>query len=1041
MIRTSRLALMASCSLALAACGTVRGLTPHFGHKAPPAQSAEAAPPPPPAKPKVHKPKPAKPQPDAQKPETPKPARAPHRLGLPLPHFGHKAKPAETPPPIPAPAPALALAAAPLPPEAPQGAPPPADVWPQTYADLPPDPAMRFGTLPNGLRYVVMKNATPGGQASLRLRIHAGSLNETPQEQGLAHLLEHMAFNGSTHVARGEMINMLERHGLAFGADTNASTSWDETVYKLDLPKADDDTVDTSMMLLREVAGNLLLDQAALDQEKGVVLSEERLRDTPGYRVLKASLGFTLEGQLAADRFPIGQPDVIRNATHDQMAAFYRAEYRPQNAVLVAVGDFDPDAMEAKIKAKFGDWADAAPPRPAPDLGAPPRRTAQARVAVQAGAPEMLSMTWITAPDTAPDSAARRRRETIDSLGLSILNRRLDRLVRADDPPFISAGAYRTDAFHSARETVMQTTARPGEWNNALGAADQAVRQLLTYGVSPTELAQAIDASRTQLKASVDGAATRTTPAIAEDIVGTLGTPEVETSPAEDLALFEADVQGLTPDGVGAAMKTAFSGAGPLVFLSSAEPVEGGDAAVLKAYAAAEAAPVQAAQAEAALNWPYEDFGAIGKVAERRDVDDVDTVFVRFENGVRLTVKPTKFRDDQILVQVRVGDGRESLPTDRATPAWAASSAFPEAGLDQLSAQDLDQVLRSKIVGRQFAIDDDDFDLAGTTHADDLEIQMQLLAAYVAHPGWRAASFERMRGAAPTYLNQLDATPAGVLNRDLGALLHSGDRRWGVPSRAEIAAQTPADFRALLQPALDKGSIEVVVVGDTTVEKAIDAVAATFGALPARPAPDAPVLTPSIRFPGPTVTPVVLTHGGRADQAIGLIAWPTSDFLADTQQARTLNLLGDVLEMRLIDKIRKEQGLTYSPSAGHSPSQAFAGYGYLSALVEIPPARIDGFFKDVDAITADLRAKDITPDELVRAQTPAIDSLEKRRQTNEYWLAALGGAQTDPRRLAAIRTSEAQLQRVTAADIRKAAQTWLNDAKAWRLEVVPRAAK
>ncbi len=1005
MIRTSRLALLASCSLSLAACGTVRGLAPHFGaHKtvaanpAPPTEAvAETPPPAPPVQPRKH-------------------------WSL-FPH-GKPAKAATS----------EASAAA----FAPAGPAPAANIWPQTYADLPPDPAMRFGTLPNGMRYVVMKNATPGGQASLRLRINAGSLNETDSQQGLAHLLEHMAFNGSTHVARGEMVNILERHGLAFGADTNASTSWDETVYKLDLPKADEDTVDTSLMLLREVAGELTLSQEALDQEKGVVLSEERLRDTPGYRVLKASLGFSLQGQLAAYRFPIGSVDVVRGATHDQMEQFYRAWYRPERAVLVAVGDFDPDAMEAKIKARFGDWADAAPALPDPDLGAPIRRGAETRLIVQPGASEMLQMGWVAPPDTAPDSAAKRRRQTIEALGLAVLNRRLERLVRADDPPFISAAAYRDDEFHSAHVTMIQATARPGEWKSALNATDQAVRQILAYGVSPAELGEEIDAYRAGLKAEVDGAATRTTPEVAEDIVGTLGTPEVETSPAEDLALFEADVAGLTPDAVNAALKSAFAGAGPLVLLSTQTPVDGGQAALTGAFQAAEAAPIQPPSAQAALNWPYLDFGAPGKVADRRDIADLDTVFVRFDNGVRLTIKPTKFRDNQILVDVRLGDGQRALPSDRPTAAWAAPSAFPESGLDQLSAQDIDQVLRAKIVGRDFSVGEDAFSLSGATRADDLDTQMQLLAAYVAHPGWRTAAFERMRKAAPTILDQLDATPAGVLNRELGQRLHSGDRRWGIPSRAEIAAETPDDLKALVSPALDHGAIEVVVVGDTTVEKAIDAVAATFGALPARPAPTPPDPAPSVRFPDPTATPFVLTHGGRADQAIGLIAWPTDDFLSDTQRARTLNLLSDVLEMRLIDRIRKAQGLTYSPSASASPSQVYAHYGYLSARVEIPPARLDGFFKDTLDIAADLRAQDISPDELNRVKTPAVDSLEKRRQTNEYWLAALADAQSDPRRLTAIRTSEAQLQRVTADDIRRAAQTYLDDAKAWKLEVVPR---
>jgi zinc protease len=378
------------------------------------------------------------------------------------------------------------------------------------------------------------------------------------------------------------------------------------------------------------------------------------------------------------------------------------------------------------------------------------------------------------------------------------------------------------------------------------------------------------------------------------------------------------------------------------------------------------------------------------------------------------------------------------LPADRPTAAWAAPSAFPEAGLDQLSAQDIEQVLRSKVVSHGFSIGDDAFLLSGSTQPDDLDTQLQLLAAHVAHPGWRGAAFQRMRTAAPVILDQFNATPAGVLNRDLGLLVHGGDQRWGIPTRQEIAAETPDDLKALIAPTLEKGPIEVVVVGDTTVDKAIDAVAATFGALPARPAPAAPDPTPIVRFPAPTPAPLALTHAGRADQAIGLIAWPTGDFLSDTQRARTLSLLAEVLQMRLVEQLRRAEGLTYSPSAADAPSQAFAGYGYLSVRVETPPDKLDHFFKDTHAIAADLRARPIGDDELARVKIPAVDALEKRRQTNEYWLSALSGAQADDRKLTALRTSEAQLQRVTAADLQRAAQTYLDDSKAWELEVTPR---
>ena len=154
-------------------------------------------------------------------------------------------------------------------------------VWPQTVSDIPAEADIRFGVLANGMRYAILRNATPPGQTSLRLRIAAGSLQERDDQRGLAHFLEHMAFKGSTHVPAGEMLKILERKGVAFGPDSNAFTQFDQTFFKLDLPESDDDRVDTGLMLLREVASELILDQEAMDGERGVVLAEERLRDTP----------------------------------------------------------------------------------------------------------------------------------------------------------------------------------------------------------------------------------------------------------------------------------------------------------------------------------------------------------------------------------------------------------------------------------------------------------------------------------------------------------------------------------------------------------------------------------------------------------------------------------------------------------------------------------------------------------------------------------------------------------------------------------------
>ncbi len=199
-------------------------------------------------------------------------------------------------------------------------------------------------------------------------------------------------------------------------------------------------------------------------------------------------------------------------------------------------------------------------------------------------------------------------------------------------------------------------------------------------------------------------------------------------------------------------------------------------------------------------------------------------------------------------------------------------------------------MLRSRILGRTFAVGDDAFVLTGGTRPEDLDAQLQLLTAYVYNPGWRLEWFERLQSLAPTLLEQLKATPNGVLARDLSSLLHAKDPRWGIPSLGEIKGETPADLKALLAGPLGKGPIEVVIVGDTSVDAAIKAVGATFGALPSRD-PGGPDAEQTIAFPPPTPAPIVLTHTGRADQAVGVVAWPTEDFLSDTLRARRLAIL------------------------------------------------------------------------------------------------------------------------------------------------------
>ena len=272
------------------------------------------------------------------------------------------------------------------------------------------------------------------------------------------------------------------------------------------------------------------------------------------------------------------------------------------------------------------------------------------------------------------------------------------------------------------------------------------------------------------------------------------------------------------------------------MFVAHPIPLEGGEAGVTRVFAEIEAKPVAPRAVDANLTWPYAAFGPIGKVSDRRAIDDLGVTFVHFANGVRLTVKPTKFSADQVLVSVKVGGGILDLPRDRKTARWAADGGgFVLGGLKAISFEDIQTVLNAKAYGVSFATRDDGFYLTGATRPGDLDTQMQLLAAFLTQPGWRPEAFERARASAGPEINRLLASPTGVMQLELALFLHNGDPRWASPNFNDLAQARPEDLRSAIEGPMAAGPIEVTVVGDITVQRAVQAVAATLGALPPRP--------------------------------------------------------------------------------------------------------------------------------------------------------------------------------------------------------------
>ncbi len=912
----------------------------------------------------------------------------------------------------------------------------------QNHSDIKADPAVVFGKLPNGMTYIIMKNATPPGTASMRLRIAGGSLMEHDDQQGLAHFIEHMAFNGSTNVAEGDMVKILERHGLAFGPDTNAFTSMDETVYQLDLPKVGDDDLDTGLFLMRETAGNLLLDDGAIDRERGVILGEERLRDNPGTHDFNHWIAEAFAGQKYPVRQTIGKVDVINSAKHDTFADFYNNYYRPNNATLVVVGDIDPAAIEAKIKAKFSDWTSKVPGDiRATDFGSYQTKGLIADTYTETGLPDGVTVTWNQPLDEHYQTEAKEIADLKDQIRLTILNQRLDRLAKTDGATFAAASVGKYDLEHTASIVQLSIEPKPGQDKAAFAQTYTELKQYTAFGADQDELDRALADLETSFKTALQGSKTRDTRGLADGFAGAIQSGDVITSPEQDYADFKNIKSTLTLDAINAGIKPLFSGDGPILWHSGESTGDLDKQALLDTYNAVESAKLTAAEAHASKPWPYTDFGTPSAIVSKTEVPDLGLTQLVYANGVHATIKTTDFKQDEIGVTVRFAGGDESLSPNSHPPVYEANLAGVfEGGLGKLDASDLRDTLTGKTVGVSFDIGEDAAVLSGATTKTDFAIQMQLLMAFATDAGYRADAYDRLKSQLPNYYTELNASPDGVFQMKASGLLHGGDPRFAMPSLDEFQASTNDQVKALIDSQLKTGPVEVTIVGDISEADAEAEIGKTFATLATREtAPVIPADALDIHFPTADLHQV-FEHQGRADQNLSLIAWPGTDFTSDTQRARALTVLSEVLSNRLTDVVREKLGIAYSPYAGNTYSQVFPGYGYLSAVGEVKPENDQAFYDAVSGIVADLKANPISDDELLRAQKPLLDKMDTDLKTNSYWEGALPGSTTDPRKLDYIRTRRDQYKAVTAADIQRLANQYLDMSKALRIQIKPSAA-
>ena len=917
--------------------------------------------------------------------------------------------------------------------------------WAHEMSDIQPDKKTIYGTLKNGMRYVIQKNTLPPERMSLRLHVDAGSLSEKESQRGVAHFLEHMVFNGTkTFPDATKLIPQMQRLGISFGAHANAYTSFDETVYMLDLPDVKKSTVDLAFNVMGDFADGALLTESEIDEERGVISSEKTSRDSINMRMLEKQFQQLMPNSLIPKRFPIGTDEVIATASRAEFVDFYTRFYIPEKMTFVAVGDFDVVEMEQRIHDVFADMKNPADSAPETSLG---------DVSVAKGfqtavfSDKELSSTDVSIIQVRPkekvvDSKANRAEKLPLNIAHSIINRRFSRIAKEEGSKITSGSISSSVFFREAELGSIDVTAKDGNWQSAIPVLEQELRRAVQHGFTESEINEITASMINGYEQSVLRAATSKTPAIASSLTKHIHGDFVYSTPEDDLAIFQENLKTVTPESVHAALRDFWNVEDITLVLSIPEAAEDIEKSLATIYERSQNVKVEALEEVEIPEFAYTNFGDPGEIITRDHIKDLDVHILEFKNGVKVNYKKTDFDKNQILMEANFGTGKVEMPKDKSGLDMLAGAVANAGGLGKHSVDDLRRLLSGKNAGVALGIGNESFSLSGATTPKDLELQLQLLCANLTDPGFRPEAERQFKAQLPILYSSLKHTVQGAQSQ-MSDWLHGGDSRFSIPTEEEALSLSTADVVEWIKLQMLEGALEIGIVGDLDPEVLIPLLSKTVGALPDRD----PIRTidESLRIINVPKTPVTKRFGfeSKVPTGLAIVGWKADDNIErDIKIVRRMSILSEVLTDRMRIKLREELGDAYSPGATTQLSETYKNVGFVLAYSPVKPDNLDKVSEVIVEIGDKLAREGATEDELKRALTPRIGILAKTLRQNSYWLNnVVAQAQTRPDKLDWSRGRDADYKSIRLEEINTLASKYLGRDRSLAVKIAPDAPK
>jgi zinc protease len=865
---------------------------------------------------------------------------------------------------------------------------PPADTAALTDT-IPPDPQITLGTLSNGLRYYVRVNHKPEKRAELRLVVNAGSILEDEDQRGLAHFVEHMAFNGTAHFPRMGIVNFLESVGMQFGPHINAQTGFDDTTFMLTIPTDRPEVLDRSLLILEDWAHTVTFDPAYVEKERGIIMEEWRLGRGADARLLDKQLPVLLKGSRYADRLPIGLTDVIQHATPDTIKRFYADWYRPDLMAVIAVGDFDKASVEALIKQHFGTIPAAKNPKPRPTYDVPATPGTRFTIATDKEATSTDVSVYALMKARNQTTVGDYRRQIVEGLYGRMLSDRLAELSRAPGAPFLAASVGSGPLVRTEEASILNAVAKDDQVEGALGALFTETARVARFGFTATEL----DRAKQNLLRTYDEAVTEKDNEPSRNFADEFGRNFTTGEPMPGIVyeqhLHRRFVPAITIDEINALAKDWAPDRNRVVVVSAPEkpgvtpPTEASLTAAMTAATTRDLRPyVDSVGSAPLLDVPPTP----GTVTRTTTQDAYGITEWQLSNGVKVVLKPTIFKQDEIVFRALSLGGTSLAPDQDVVSAETAAQAVSLGGLGQLNASDLRKALTGQIAQVSANIGETDEELSGGGSRKDLETMFQLIYLKFTEPRADPQMFAVMTSQAKAFLANQANTPEFAFGQALSSTLTQDNPR-AKPMTAESIDDMNLDKSMAFYRArfADASGFTFVFVGSFDLPTMKPLVEKYLGGLPSLHRQET-WKDVGIRYPKGVITKRVEKGIEPKSQAAIVFTGP---FQYDPPHRAVIRALAMLLQNRLIETLREALSGTYSVTV--SPNYDKIPVPQYSLAIEFgcDPARTDELTRRVLTEIELLKTKGPTDEQVNDVKQALERDYETNSQQNGYLVSQL----------------------------------------------------